>query len=100
MGWFDGRGTEFVGVGCRADGSEGDCATGGWIEMGQPDLFEEPPTAAALREEERFGEWDALCGLSLDNGYSAQITGARRASYVGAFRKQRAAMTQDEIKDP
>lgn len=44
-----------------------------------PDLFgwSASPAPSVLREEERFGKWDARTGLTLRNHYSSRISGAR-----------------------
>lgn len=44
---------------------------------------------AVLREEARFGKWDAKCGLPLRNRYSQRISGDRLAAYESAFRTER-----------
>ncbi len=59
----------------------------------QMDLFGPPPSkAGVLHEEERFGKWDAKCGLALRNHYSVQLYGDRLAAYERAYRDERAAL--------
>ncbi len=54
------------------------------------DLFgEAPATAQQLREEARFGTWDARTGFSMDNHYSQRIKGARLEAYRRAFMAER-----------
>lgn len=57
--------------------------------MDQLNLFSLQPLQAPvnLREEERFGKWDAKCGLPLVNYYSSRISGERREAYERGFRK-------------
>ncbi len=61
--------------------------------MSQLDLFVEPTppliSAKALKEEMRFGKWDAKCGLPLRNYYSSRISGDRLAVYELAFLEER-----------
>lgn len=38
-------------------------------------------TTAQLREEERFGRWDAICGLPLCNPYRSQLSELRAEAY-------------------
>ncbi len=56
------------------------------------DLFGRPAPLPpnVLREEERFGKWDARTGLTLRNHYSDRISGERLATYERAFREERA----------
>ena len=63
----------------------------------QLDLFAPgpPPSPAALREEERFGLWDAKCGLPLRNRYSDRLPEERLAAYERGFRAERARMCGD-----
>ena len=65
--------------------------------MSQMDLFDapRPSSLAVLREEGRFGMWDARCGLSLRNYYSDRISGDRLAAYEQAFRQERLHQTED-----
>ncbi len=58
----------------------------------QMELFGPPPAKASVfHEEERFGRWDAKCGLALRNAYSAQLYGDRFTAYERAFRDERAS---------
>ena len=54
------------------------------------------PTSSpkVLREEERFGFWDARTGLALRNRYSERLSAARLLAYEGGFRRGRAELIQ------
>jgi hypothetical protein len=41
-----------------------------------------------IREERRFGIWDARCGSPLINYYSSRISGERLAIYTQAYRDE------------
>lgn len=59
----------------------------------QLDLFAtvtSPVTSATLREEARFGKWDAKSGMPLMNYYSSRINGDRFAAYEAAYRAESA----------
>jgi hypothetical protein len=57
----------------------------------QLDLFAPPnmaPSPVILRQEERFGMWDAKTGFPLRNDYSERIAGERLAAYERGFRRE------------
>ncbi len=57
----------------------------------QPDLFGDwtpPASPVVLREEERFGTWDARTGLPLDNAYRSMLSGDRLARYEAGYRAE------------
>ncbi len=62
----------------------------------QDDLFEGhlPPAslAAVLREERRYGTWDARTGFPLDNAYRSQLSGDRLSEYETAYREETARL--------
>jgi hypothetical protein len=63
----------------------------------QLDLFGALESAApvSLKEERRFGKWDAKCGLPLKNYYTDRISGERLAAYIEAFREERAKYARE-----
>jgi hypothetical protein len=61
--------------------------------------FELPVSPALLREEERFGKWDARTGLTLRNHYSSRIFGKRLAAYERAFREERASAAVASLEE-
>lgn len=66
---------------------------------GQLELFDAPvPTISQtiLREEGRFGKWDAKTGLTLRNHYSDRISGERLVAYERAFREERRKWLEHE----
>jgi len=66
--------------------------------MNQPDLFPHLDNISAdvLREEARFGKWDAKCGLPLHNYYSSRISGPRLAAYRKAYTDEQASLRDCE----